>query len=122
MNERKTLTEAIEELRTQTGASTSFVQRVESELISRGIPLDEDAEPYLESLQEAFLQDLCKREDTQFVRSNLDHLEATYFNLKDEHDRLSIRMEAIAEALRKHMPFENDSPEMTLVPGPTTIQ
>lgn len=121
MQDKKSLSKALVDLQTQTGAPSSFVRRIESELLSRGIPLDEDASPYIESLEEAFIQDLCNREDPLHVRDNIEELQATYFNLKGEHDRLTFRMEAIADALRKHMSHESDTVAFGVVPGPETV-
>lgn len=122
MDEYKKLSEAIRELQVQTGAPTSFVNRVESELLARGIPLDEEAGPYMDSLKEAFLRDMCRRKDPSFVRDHVDELKATYSNYKSELARLQEKMDEIAQALRKHMRFESDTIAYDVVPGPEGVQ
>lgn len=118
MDEYKKLSDAIRELQVQTGAPTSFVNRVESELLARGIPLDEEAEPYMASLKEAFLRDLCRREDPTYLRDHFEELQATYRNFKSEQERLQERMDEITRALQRHMRFESDMIAYDVVPGP----
>ena len=121
MDDYKKLSDAIRELQVQTGAPTSFVNRVESELLARGIPLDEEAEPSMESLREAFLRDLCRREDPNYLRDHLDELKATYRNYKTEQARLQERMDEISRALHRHMRFQSDTIAYDVVPGPEGI-
>ena len=119
---KRTLADAIEQLRFETGAPKAFVHRVESELMSRGIPLDSDAAPFWDSLKEAFLRDLCKREDPDYIRSNFRDLQATYVNLKNEHERLVEQMREISTALRDQIRWEKDTMQFAVVPGPESIQ
>ena len=119
--ERKTLAEVIEHLQVRTGATDSFVHRIESELIARGIPLDGDAAPYEDSLRDAFLSDLCQREDPSYVKDNLRDLQAAYFNLKRHYEDVVERMETIAATLRNHVRFEKEQVNYAMVPGPKEL-
>jgi hypothetical protein len=122
METKKTIAETLRDLQVQTGAQDSFVTRVESELLSRGVLLDGDAAPYEAALREAFLRDLCQREDPRFIRNNANHLQAAYNHLRSEHDEIVEKLEEVANALRRYVRFESDTMAYDVVPGPEMIQ
>jgi hypothetical protein len=87
----KSLAARIEELARQTGASPSYVKKVRSLFLRKGIPLDTDGSPYQAALEEAFFrQETMRRNVTQAAES-----------LAQIHDQLALLGRTRAEDVAK---------------------
>ncbi len=67
--------EEIQRLARQTGAPGSFVEQVRGFFQAKRISLDEDSEPYLTALEQAFLLEESVRRNTVRARENLIRLQ-----------------------------------------------
>jgi len=74
----KTLAEQISCLAQLTGAPRSFVLQVEELFSRKGIPLESDAGPYLNALEEAFKREESIRCTTERARDNIKRLQSNF--------------------------------------------
>ena len=65
----------IDRLAGQTGAPSSFVQRIRDLFSDKGIPLEGDSAPYLTALDQAFQRERGIRLSALQTRENLDRLQ-----------------------------------------------
>jgi len=106
MRSRKlTLEESILKLASETGASSSFVDKVRALFLGRGIDLEDSSEPYTEALNEAFRRHATIRERIDEARESLVRLQANIVEM--------------SEVFQDHLTRLRGSQERTIVPAPT---
>ena len=71
----QTIGQEIERLAQETGAPASFVAQMREFFFGKRIDLENDVEPYLAALQEAFLLEETVRRNTQRAKENLVKLQ-----------------------------------------------
>lgn len=74
----KSISEHIECLARLTGAPESFVIQVKELFSRKGIALDEEAEPYLKALEEAFRREECIRFGARRAQQNISTLQENF--------------------------------------------
>lgn len=124
MRARKvTLEESIARLAEETGASSSFVEKVRALFLGRGIDLEDSSEPYTAALNEAFRRHAAIRSRLDEARDSLVRLHANLAELGDAfHGQLG-RLRALRDALeggrggRERARTERVDATARLVPG-----
>lgn len=87
----KTLAARIEDLARQTGASPSYVKKVRSLFLKKGIPLESDGTPYQVALEEAFYRQETMRRNVNQAAESLAQI----------HDQLTLLGRTRAEDVAK---------------------
>ena len=126
MRSRKvTLEESIAKLASETGASSSFVDKVRALFLGRGIDLEDSAEPYTDALSEAFRRHATIRERIDEARESLVRLHANIAELgvvfQDHLARLRGMRERTAPPAPTMCLVPGDH-DRAVVPGPEEIQ
>ena len=122
---RVTLEESIVKLAAETGASSSFVEKVRALFLGRGIDLEDSSEPYAEALNQAFRRHATIRERIDEARQSLLRLHSDIAEMgelfQDHLARLRVLREktAASSASLRLVPGEHDR---TVVPGPDDVQ
>jgi hypothetical protein len=139
----KSIAEEIEILARLTGAPTAFVEQVRALFTSKAISLDEEAEPFLPALEEAFRREQTIRTSsaearrhvlraqeslgrtTDIYRDQAEQLRRAKAQLENSARRIresGQRLEAAAFALGVRRGFQRDTEVDPIVPGPKDIQ
>ena len=121
MQEKKTLAEAIRQLKEQTGATPAFVSNVESAFFMRGISLDQGAGPFLSGLRESFLAERHMRATMRQAEQLCLELYADYIAV-GYTENVSTRLQALTEFLQRFRHTRDDEQAYPMVPGPKTLQ
>ena len=126
MRSRKvTLEESILKLASETGASTSFVEKVRALFLGRGIDLEDSSEPYAEALNEAFRRHATIRERIDEARESLVRLHSNIAEMgevfQDHLARLRGMRDRTAPPPAK-MRLVRGEHDRAVVPGPEEIQ
>ena len=99
--EPKTIREHIECLARMTGASDSFIGQVQDLFVKRGIPLESDATPYLQALDEAFRREESIRANAQRARQNLTGLQTNFNRIGQAYVKKLEQLKKIQSGLRE---------------------
>ena len=96
--EPKSIEQQIDCLARLTGAPESFVNQVRQLFNSKGISLDDDAEPFVPALEEAFRREESIRCSTHRARQNLSKLQESFRKIASEieGERVSINPDKAA--------------------------
>jgi uncharacterized coiled-coil DUF342 family protein len=126
MRSRKvTLEESIVRLASETGASSSFVEKVRALFLGRGIDLEDSSEPYAAALTEAFRRHSTIRERLDEARESLVRLHANIAEMGELFQDHLARLRGMRERTApsrvdlRLVPGEHDQP---VVPGPDETQ
>lgn len=79
----KSIGEEIDELARLTGAPVEFVEQVRGLFTKKAISLDENAEPYVAALEEAFRREEMIRAYSEQIRRNLTTVQSSLGRLGD---------------------------------------
>lgn len=136
---RPTLSESIERIARETGASDRFVDKVRTLFRGRGIDLERDAAPYVPALREAFRRHAEIRSNLEQARDSLERLHGHLAAMGESFQEQLRRIEAVRSALERQrarlarpadvpgtrkiderwlVPGDNDLP---IVPGPSDL-
>jgi len=88
----------IDRLAGQTGAPSSFVQRIRDLFSDKGIPLEGDSTPYLTALEQAFKREQGIRLSALQTRENLDRLQRQLQQFNEVCRKQLSRMEAMGSS------------------------
>ena len=126
MRSRKpTLGESIVRLASETGASTSFVEKVRALFLGRGIDLEDSSEPYADALNEAFRRHSTIRERIDEARESLVRLHENIAEMNEVVQDHLARLRGLREKTAPPrgelclVPGEHDQ---AIVPGPEELQ
>lgn len=138
MRARKiTLEESIARLAEETGASSSFVEKVRALFLGRGIDLEDSSEPYTAALNDAFRRHAAIRSRLDEARESLVRLHADLAELgeafhgqlgrlralRDSLERGKIeRARARAERMDANVRLVPGEHDRCVVPGPDDVQ
>jgi hypothetical protein len=135
--EPKSLADHIECLARLTGAPQSFVIQIKDLFSKKGISLDEDAEPYLHALEEAFRREEAIRVSTRRVHDNVARLQdnfsrvgRAYVGRLKQLKRIQSRLEGPNQREETSIPGGDHRTLVTrpqlddfpMVPGPEELQ
>lgn len=102
MYEPKSIADHIECLARLTGAPQSFVMQIKDLFSKKGISLDEDAEPYLQALEEAFRREEAIRASTRRVHDNVARLQNNFSRIGKAYVRQLKQLKRIQSHLEGH--------------------
>ena len=88
----------IDRLAGQTGAPSSFVQRIRDLFSDKGIPLEGDSTPYLTALEQAFKREQGIRLSALQTRENLDRLQRQLQQFNEVCRKQLSRMETMGSS------------------------
>ena len=91
----------IRELAVRTGAPDAFVFRVKALFTSKGIRLDEGAEPYVEAIEFAFLIDDSIRQGSDAAVKSSERLETGLERYRDACARHAEQLRAVQAAMER---------------------
>ena len=133
-----TLEESIAALARETGASSSFVEKVRALFLGRGIDLEDSSEPYTAALHAAFRRHAAIRHELDATRESLARLHTSINDLgrafSDQLTRLRAMRDAVERrgggkravtgvAIQVEMhPLVRGENDRLVVPGPEDIQ
>ena len=101
MNTPSTIAEHIDCLARLTGAPDSFIEQVRALFTMKGISLDDEVEPFLEALEEAFRREECIRASAERSRKNLTKIQDSFRRVGKAYvDQLS-QLKKIKSSLQK---------------------
>ena len=142
----KSIQQEIDCLARLTGAPPSFVMQVKVLFSSKGIPLESDAGPYVDALEEAFRREERIRHTSQRARESLDRVSENFSRVGRAYTRTLRKLKrpdepvgnsdktaprSGAEDGSKQVPISRDhrafvtrqqSDDLPLVPGPKDLQ
>jgi hypothetical protein len=98
----------IECLARLTGAPESFVEQVRALFLNKGISLDEQVEPYMGALEEAFLRERSIRSSTGKARDNLQRLQKQFNRLGEAYRRQLGQLKEIRRSLESYSRLRAD--------------
>jgi len=101
MNTPNTIAEHIDCLARLTGAPASFIEQVRALFVMKGISLDEQAEPFLEALEEAFRREECIRASADRARQNLTKIQDSFRKVGKAYVEQLSQLKKIKSSLQK---------------------
>ncbi len=139
MRSRKlTLEESIATLARETGASSSFVEKVRALFLGRGIDLEDSSEPYTAALHVAFRRHAAIRHELGATRESLARLHTNIADLGESFSEQLARLRAMRDAVERRSagrrqlsgvtiqvemhPLVRGEHDRLVVPGPEEIQ
>jgi DNA repair exonuclease SbcCD ATPase subunit len=139
----RSIAEEIELLARLTDAPASFVEQVKRLFQQKAISLEEDVEPFLHALEEAFRREETIRTRSEQIRkyiararadfdkleqgcaANLRELERSRETLRRAGQRVrdhGDRLDALAYLYWSNRPPVEEDPDLPMVPGPKDVQ
>lgn len=126
MRSRKlTLDESIVKLASETGASSSFVEKVRALFLGRGIDLEDSSEPYSDALNDAFRRHATIRDRIDEARESLARLHANIAAMSEVFHNHLARLRWMHETTAPSAPMERlirGEYDRHVVPGPEELQ
>jgi uncharacterized coiled-coil DUF342 family protein len=122
---RVTLEESIVKLAAETGASSSFVEKVRALFLGRGIDLEDSSEPYTDALNEAFRRHATIRERIDEARESLVRLHANIAEMGEVFQNHLARLRGLRERTAAPAPklhLVRGEHDQAIVPGPEDFQ
>ena len=137
--EPKTIAEHLECLARLTSAPDSFVSQVEDLFLSKGISLDDDAEPYLAALDEAFRREENIRCTGHRAKKNIQQLQDNFQKIGkayvEQISKLKRMQSSVKDKPRESQPTQvtikgdhrtyvtrPEREHLPMVPGPKEVQ
>ena len=133
-----TLEESIAALARETGASSSFVEKVRALFLGRGIDLEDSSEPYTAALHAAFRRHAAIRHEIDATRESLARLHSNITDLGQAFSEQLARLRAMRDAVERKgslrrrttgaavqvelHPLVRGEHDRLVVPGPEDVQ